>query len=59
MSVLDLKTYLEDRRARVDAALDRVLPPESAPPANIHRAMRYSVLAPGKRLRPVLVIAGA
>ena len=34
----------------VDAALDRVLPPESAPPPNIHRAMRYSVLAPGKRL---------
>src|SRR5438445_4801830 len=43
----------------VDAALDRVLPPESAPPANIHRAMRYSVLAPGKRLRPILVVAGA
>src|SRR5205085_10134249 len=35
------------------------LPPESAPPPNIHRAMRYSVLAPGKRLRPILVVAGA
>jgi geranylgeranyl diphosphate synthase, type II len=56
---LDLKTYLEDRRVVVDTALDRVLPPESTPPANIHRAMRYSVLAPGKRLRPILVIAGA
>jgi geranylgeranyl diphosphate synthase type II len=43
----------------VDAALDRVLPPETAEPLSIHRAMRYSVLAPGKRLRPVLVIAGA
>ena len=56
---IDLKAYLEDRRAMVDAALDRVLPPESAPPPNIHRAMRYSVLAPGKRLRPILVVAGA
>jgi geranylgeranyl diphosphate synthase type II len=43
----------------VDAALDRALPPELAAPTSIHRAMRYSVLAPGKRLRPVLVIAGA
>jgi geranylgeranyl diphosphate synthase type II len=56
---LDLDAYLQERRATVDAALDRVLPPESAPPISIHRAMRYSVLAPGKRLRPVLVIAGA
>jgi len=43
----------------VDAALDRVLPPETAAPPRIHEAMRYSVLAPGKRLRPILVIAGA
>jgi geranylgeranyl diphosphate synthase type II len=57
--MFDLKAYLEARRAMVDAALDRVLPPETAEPYSIHRAMRYSVLAPGKRLRPVLVIAGA
>jgi geranylgeranyl diphosphate synthase type II len=56
---VDLPAYLEARRAMVDAALDRVLPAESAAPTTIHRAMRYSVLAPGKRLRPVLVIAGA
>ncbi len=55
----DLKPYLETRRALVDAALDRTLPAEETPPANLHRAMRYSVLAPGKRLRPILVIAGA
>ena len=55
----DLKPYLETRRALVDAALDRTLPTEETPPANLHRAMRYSVLAPGKRLRPILVIAGA
>ena len=55
----DLSTYLDSRRALVDAALDAVLPPESAAPITLHRAMRYSVLAPGKRLRPILVIAGA
>jgi len=55
----DLKSYLDSRRALVDAALDAVLPPESAMPTTVHRSMRYSVLAPGKRLRPILVIAGA
>jgi len=57
--VVDLKAYLDGHRATVDAALERVLPPESRPPVSIHRAMRYSALAPGKRLRPVLVMAGA
>jgi geranylgeranyl diphosphate synthase, type II len=56
---VDLQAYLDAHRAVVDAALDRVLPPETAEPVTIHRAMRYSVLAPGKRLRPILVIAGA
>ncbi len=55
----DLPAYLDARRALVDGALDRVLPSEDAVPVNLHRAMRYSVLAPGKRLRPTLVIAGA
>jgi geranylgeranyl diphosphate synthase type II len=59
VSSFDLKAYLEDRRAMVDGALDRVLPPETAPPSRVHEAMRYSVLAPGKRLRPILVVAGA
>jgi len=56
---VDLKAYLDSRRALVDTALDAVLPPEAAAPVTLHRAMRYSVLAPGKRLRPILVIAGA
>lgn len=59
MSGFDLKDYLESRRQRVDAALDRVLPGEDVAPSTVHRAMRYSVLAGGKRLRPILVIAGA
>ena len=55
----DLTKYLDTRRALVDDALERVLPSEDAVPVTLHRAMRYSVLAPGKRLRPTLVIAGA
>ncbi len=55
----DLKSYLDARRTLVDGALTRVLPSEDLVPINLHRAMRYSVLAPGKRLRPTLVIAGA
>ena len=59
MSDFDLQAYLTERRALVDAALERHLPSEAAPPLTIHRAMRYSVMAGGKRLRPILVIAGA
>ena len=59
MSGFDLQVYLTERRGLVDAALERHLPSEAAPPLTIHRAMRYSVMAGGKRLRPILVIAGA
>src|SRR5437867_4111913 len=58
MSDFDLAGYLEERRTLVDRALDRVLPPEGSPPPLIHRAMRYAVFAGGKRLRPILVLAG-
>ncbi|HUG35747.1 MAG TPA: farnesyl diphosphate synthase [Candidatus Limnocylindrales bacterium] len=56
---VDVQAYMKDRATAVDAALERFLPPETEAPATIHRAMRYSVFAGGKRLRPVLVIAGA
>src|SRR5262245_64245566 len=59
MSAFDLEAYLKERRVLVDAALDRFLPGEDTQPPSVHRAMRYSVLAGGKRLRPILVIAGA
>ena len=59
MSGFDLQAYLAERRTLVDTALERHLPSEAAPPLTIHRAMRYSVMAGGKRLRPILVIAGA
>ncbi|MGD9141004.1 MAG: polyprenyl synthetase family protein [bacterium] len=53
----DLKTYLDARRERVDAALDRYLPPEDSRPETLHRAMRYSVFSGGKRIRPVFCMA--
>ena len=59
MSAFDLEAYLQERRRLVDSALERFLPSEDTPPPSVHRAMRYSVLAGGKRLRPILVIAGA
>jgi geranylgeranyl diphosphate synthase type II len=55
----DLEAYMKVRAAAVDVALDRFLPPETQRPETLHKAMRYSVFAGGKRLRPVLVIAGA
>jgi geranylgeranyl diphosphate synthase type II len=55
----DLEAYLAERRRAVDEALDRCLPPATAFPPTLHEAMRYSVFAGGKRLRPILVIAGA
>ena len=55
----DLKTYLADRAAFVDAALDRLIPTADTPPATIHRAMRHSLFAGGKRLRPILCLAAA
>jgi len=54
-----LAEFLRSSTARVDAALGRLLPPESEEPRTIHRAMRYSVFAGGKRLRPALVLLGA
>ena len=57
--LMHLKQYLTDRIAEVDAALDAFLPPARQRPATIHAAMRYSVFAGGKRLRPVLCLAAA
>jgi len=54
---MDINRYLSEAKAAVDQSLDRLLPAESEEPPTIHRAMRYSVFAGGKRLRPVLVLA--
>ena len=56
---MTLREYLAQQRGRVDAALQRWAPPETTPPETIHRAMRYSLFAGGKRIRPILCIAAA
>jgi geranylgeranyl diphosphate synthase, type II len=56
---MTLESYIACQQKRVDQALDRMLPQESENPATIHRAMRYSVFAGGKRVRPLLAIAAA
>jgi geranylgeranyl diphosphate synthase, type II len=55
----DLQGFLASSTARVNDALDRFLPAASARPATIHRAMRYSLFAGGKRMRPALCLAAA
>jgi geranylgeranyl diphosphate synthase, type II len=51
--------FFEKDRTAVEAALQELLPPEHALPTSIHRAMRYSVFAGGKRIRPILCIEAA
>jgi geranylgeranyl diphosphate synthase type II len=52
-----INQYLADRVSAVNAALERLLPPETQYPETIHSAMRHSVFAGGKRIRPVLFLA--
>lgn len=54
-----LSLYLERHRKLVEQALARAVPAASVRPATIHKAMRYSLLAGGKRLRPILALAAA
>jgi geranylgeranyl diphosphate synthase type II len=56
---MNLREYLAQQQKLVDAELDRLVPPESAPPETIHRAMRYSLFAGGKRIRPILCVEAA
>ena len=55
IAAFDLSAYLTERQPRVEAALDAAIPP--AYPDTIYAAMRYSLLAGGKRLRPILCLA--
>jgi geranylgeranyl diphosphate synthase type II len=52
-----LQSVLKSYAGSVDARLETLLPAANRPPAELHEAMRYSCLAPGKRLRPVLCLA--
>lgn len=51
--------YLEESREKVDQALQSLMPPEDSHPARLVSAMRYSLFAGGKRIRPVLVLAAS
>jgi geranylgeranyl pyrophosphate synthase len=56
---MNFTAQLQAYRERVETALDAHVPPATTPPARLHEAMRYSLEAGGKRLRPVLVLAAA
>ncbi|HMD70878.1 MAG TPA: farnesyl diphosphate synthase [Bryobacteraceae bacterium] len=56
---MNLREYLAQQQKLVDAELDRLVPTESTPPETIHRAMRYSLFAGGKRIRPILCMEAA
>ena len=57
LSKVSITQYLQQQSARTDEWLDRLLPAAELVPQTIHEAMRYSIFAGGKRLRPALVIA--
>ncbi len=56
---MTLRDYLVDQQTLVDAELARRVPSEDTPPRTIHRAMRYSLFAGGKRIRPILCMEAA
>ena len=56
---MNLKEYLKRRQRSVDEALERWVPGDHEFPPQVHQAMRYSLFAGGKRLRPILALAAA
>ena len=56
---MDIKAYLENKRTMVDKALELLVPPARTFPPKVFEAMRYSLFAGGKRVRPILAIASA
>jgi geranylgeranyl diphosphate synthase type II len=56
---MTLREHLHEQQKLVDTELDRCVPSESTPPEIIHRAMRYSLFAGGKRIRPILCMEAA
>src|SRR5260370_19389742 len=56
---MNLKGYLRSHHKEIGRALDRYLPKANTKPATLHKAMRYSLFAGGKRVRPILCLAAA
>jgi geranylgeranyl diphosphate synthase type II len=53
---MNFREYLAGQQQLIDRELERLVPGENVPPATIHRAMRYSLFAGGKRVRPILCL---
>ena len=56
---VSFNSYLEQQRNRIEAQLQRLVPEESEKPSAVHRAMRYSLFAGGKRIRPIFCTEAA
>src|SRR5580704_1355890 len=56
---MSFREHLARQQQVIDRELDRLVPAESVPPETIHRAMRYSLFAGGKRIRPILFLEAA
>jgi len=56
---MNLTEYLARGQQRIEREMERLVPSEATPPTTIHRAMRYSLFAGGKRIRPILCLAAA
>ncbi len=54
---MDIVPYLEGKKRAIDRMLEQLVPGESEFPPRLHQAMRYALLAGGKRLRPILALA--
>jgi len=54
---MDIQRYLQEKKEKVDAALERYLPRKEELTSNLHKAMQHSLFAGGKRIRPILSIA--
>ena len=56
---MDIKTLIKESAAKVEARLNELLPGEDVAPVTLHKAMRYSIFAGGKRIRPLLCLEAA
>jgi len=54
---MDINRYLQEKKERVDSALEKYFPKREALTRNLHKAMEHSLFAGGKRIRPILSIA--
>ncbi len=56
---MDIKAYLTKKKELIDKSLEKLVPPAQVFPSSVHEAMRYSLFAGGKRVRPILAVAAA